>query len=353
MSGLVQIEINKKNRWVYFTRYRWIAHLIYWLWVFVVGTLMTVKVPITPSVIFNHFVLENLLIAIFYYLYCLVLIPYYFKRNRNMLFWILVVGSYLFFTALDIWFTRTFVTFYSENPLNGNLSFWDMYSYSLGGYLLNFMVFSMMLFFMEKNEEGHTILELENEKKEIEQVKLDLLKTNISPDFLMRSLKQLKQSAISQDEHTPEAILTFSDLLRYRLYWGRQQHTPLQEELQALNNFIHFITLNHFKHHLDVVLNVQGDVTDQKIAPLSLINILELFCKVQSNKPVTLEINILIEQRQLVLGMEYHDTPPETLVADLDNYGNNYKQLFGSSVQFHFENCEDARCTINLLLPLR
>jgi LytS/YehU family sensor histidine kinase len=214
------------------------------------------------------------------------------------------------------------------------------------------MVFSMMLFFMEKNEEGHTILELENEKKEIEQVKLDLLKTNISPDFLMRSLKQLKQSAISQDEHTPEAILTFSDLLRYRLYWGRQQHTPLQEELQALNNFIHFISLNHFKQHLDIVLNVQGDVTAQKIAPLSLINILELFCKVQSNKPVTLEINILIEQRQLVLGMEYHDRAPETLVTDLDNYGDNYKQLFGSSVQFHFENCEEARCSITLTLPL-
>jgi two-component system LytT family sensor kinase len=353
MSGLVQIEINKKNRWVYFTRYRWIAHVIYWLWVFVAGTLMTVKVPITPSVIFNHFVLENLLIAIFYYLYCLILIPYYFKRNRNLLFWMLVVGSYLFFTALDIWFTRRFVTFYSDNPLNGNLSFWDMYSYSLGGYLLNFMVFSMMLFFMEKNEEGHTILELENEKKEIEQVKLDLLKTNISPDFLMRSLKQLKQSAVSQDENTPEAILTFSDLLRYRLYWGRQQHTPLQEELQALDNFIHFITLNHFKHNLDVVLNVHGDVTDQKIAPLSLINILELFCKVQTDKAIILEINILIEESQLIIGMEYHDKAPQTLVADLENYGHNYKQLFGSSVEFDFENCEDSRCTISLLLPLQ
>lgn len=352
MSGLVQIEINRKNRWVYFSRYRWMAHIIYWLWVLVAGTLMTVKVPITPSVLFNHFLLENLLIAIFYYIYCLILIPYYFKRNHNLLFWVLVIGSYLLFTALDIWFTGTFVTFYSENPLNSDLSFWDKYSYSLGGYLLNFMVFSMMLFFMEKNEESHTLLELENEKKEIEQVKLDLLKTNISPDFLMRSLKQLKQSAISEDKNAPEAILTFSDLLRYRLYWGRQQHTPLHEELQALNNFIHFIALNHFKHNLNVSLNVQGEVAEQKIAPLSLINILELFCKVQGNKPIALEIIILVEPGQLILSMEYHEKAPESLVSDLENYGSNYKQLFGSSVQFDFQNCEDARCSITLTLPL-
>jgi two-component system LytT family sensor kinase len=352
MSDIVQLEINQKNRWVYFTRYRWVAHVIYWIWVLIVGTIMTVKVPITPSVIFNHFLLENLLIAIFYYTYCLYLIPYYFKRNRNLLFWVLTLGSYLLITALDTWFTPTFVTYYTDSPIYHETSFWARYSYSLGGFLLNFMVFSMMLFFMEKNEESRTFAELENEKKEIEQVKLNMLKTNISPDFLMRSLKQLKQSANHQHENTPEAILTFSDLLRYRLYWGRQQLTPLKEELQAVNNFIHFIALNHFKQHLDITLVQQGEEADHKIAPLSLINILELFCKVQTKQPVRLEVNISIEETQLLLYMEYHDQAPDTLVQDLDEYGTNYKQLFGNCVQFQFENCEDSRCRISLALPL-
>ena len=352
MSDIVQLELNRKNRWVYFTHYRWVAHLIYWIWVFVVGTLMYTAVPITPAVIYNHFFLENLLIGIFYYVYCLFLIPYFFKRNRYVMFWVLTILSYLFFTALDTWFTHQFVTFYAESPMHSEQGFFARYAYSLGGFLLNFMVFSMMLFFMEKNEEGRTLLELEDEKKEIELVKLDLLKTNISPDFLMRSLKQLKQSAAEQEETTPEAILTFSDLLRYRLYWGRQQETPLQEELQALGNFIHFIALNHFKHSLDVNLSLQGDASDKKLAPLSLINILELFCKVQTQKPVRLDINILIEENELLLNMEYHSRAPESLVNDLDSYGTNYQQLFGSSVKFYFENCEDQRCIISLSLPL-
>jgi len=351
MSDIVKLEIHKKNRWVYFTRYRWVAHLIYWLWVFIAGTLMAVKVPITPAVIYNHFILENLLIAIFYYVYCLFLIPYYFKRNRNLMFWVLVIISYLLITAFDVWFSREFITFYSSNPLNAVPDFWGRYSYSLGGYLLNFMVFSMMLFFMEKNEEQRTIMELEHEKKEIEQVKLDLLKTNISPDFMMRSLKQLKRLAATQDNSTPDAILTFSDLLRYRLYWGRQQLTPLAEELQALSNFNQFISLNHSKGNLNVEIGVVGEPSEKKIAPLSLINILELFCKTQTDRPVTLQINISVEAHQVNIKMEYHARAPESLVEDLDSYGTNYKQLFGSSVQFQFENCEDERCMISLSLP--
>ncbi|RZM22846.1 MAG: hypothetical protein EOO88_28100, partial [Pedobacter sp.] len=186
MSDFVQLEINTKNRWIYFSRYRWVAHVGYWLWVLIFGTFLTVSVPITPSVIWNHFVLDNLLIATFYYLYCLFLIPYFFKRNRNFAFWTLVLLSYLIITALDVFYHNAFVrlTYGNAHDMTG-MSFWEHYIRNLGGYLANFLLFSMMLFFMEKNEENHTAVEMEKEKKEIEQVKLDLLKTNISPDFMI------------------------------------------------------------------------------------------------------------------------------------------------------------------------
>jgi len=353
MSDIVDIEINRKNRWIYFTRNRWVAHVIYWTWVFIAGTLMMVKVPLTPGVIINHFILENLLIALFYYVYCLFLIPYYFKRNRSLMFWLLVIISYLLITALDVWFNSNFVIAYIKSPLTQNSGFLVKYVYNLGGYLLNFMVFSIMLFFMEKNEESHTMVELENEKKEIEQVKLDLLKTNISPDFLMRSLKQIKESAVHNDEVTPESILSFSELLRYRLYWGRQQLTPLTEELQHLTKFVYFITLSHFKNNLNIVLNIQGYPLDKKIAPLSLINILELFCEVNPVDLVDLDLKIHIETDRLDLTMEYHAMAPEKLMSDLEKYGTNYQQLFGSSVRLHFENGPGQRCKIHLSLPLQ
>ncbi|MEJ7559394.1 MAG: histidine kinase [Pedobacter sp.] len=351
MADIVELEINNKNRLVYFARYRWVAHVGYWIWVLVVGTLLAVKVPITASVLFNHFFLDNLLIAFFFYTYCLYLIPYFFKRNKNVLFWSIVLAAYLIIPAIDVVFNKTFV--HLSIRRNTNPSFIASYVLNLSNYLLNFLIFSMMLFFMEKNEEGHTDSEMEKEQQEIEQVKLDMLKTNISPDFLMRSLAQLKQSAADQVESTPEAILTFSDLLRYRLYSKHIQCAKLKEELDALNSFIHFIDLNKHKNNLTINLETQGDPGDKSIAPLALVNILEPFCKTHSNQPVVLNMILLIEEESVLLEMDYSLRANPVLIADLQEYGDNYKQLYGGSVQFHFENCEEERCLISLTLPVQ
>ena len=349
MANIVELEINNKNRLVYFTRYRWVAHVAYWIWVLVVGTLLSVKVPITPTVLLNHFILDNLLIAIFFYTYCLFLIPYFFKRNKNILFWSIVLASYLIIPAIDVFFNRQFVHLSVGHSHSG--TFLAIYGSNLNNYLFNFLIFSMMLFFMEKNEEGHTTIEVEKEKQEIEQVKLDMLKTNISPDFLMRSLAQLKQSAAEMTESTPEAILTFSDLLRYRLYSKMKQCTKLSEELDVLKSFRHFIDLD--KHsNLRINLQIQGDPTDKAIAPLALINIVEPFCKAHSNQPVILNMILLIEDKSILLEMDYSLRANQILLADLEEYGKNYRQLSGGQVKFHFENCEDERCLISLTLPV-
>lgn len=267
-----------------------------------------------------------------------------------MLFWTIVLACYFIIPALDVFYHNAFVTL--SQPQRNRSTFAIAYGGNLGGYLLNFLIFSIILFFMEKNEEGHTDLELEKEQQEIEQVKLDMLKTNISPDFLMRSLAQLKQSATYMTESTPEAILTFSDLLRYRLYSKRKQSAKLNEELDALQSFIHFIDLNKHNNNLTINIQIQGDTDHKSIAPLALVNILEPFCKAHSNQPVVLNMILLIEDHSILLEMDYSLRANPILLADLQEYGENYKQLYGESVKFHFENCEDERCLISLTLPV-
>lgn len=202
---------------------------------------------------------------------------------------------------------------------------------------------------MEKNEENATILELEKEKRDIEQVKLDLLKTNISPDFLIRSLKQLKKSAVDGEETTPQAILTFSDLMRYRLYRGRHRSAPLGEEIIALQAFIKFIELETV-NHLIIDLQITGDVAEKNIAPLSLVNILEILCKTSPVQPTGLNIRIWAEPEKLRLEIDYHASASEELFSELESYGINYKQLYGENVNFDFENCENNHCKIKMSL---
>ena len=137
MADIVELEINNKSRLVYFTRYRWIAHVGYWTWVLIVGTLLTVKIPITTAILFNHFILDNLLIAVFFYTYCLYLIPYFFKRNKNFKFWSIVLACYLIIPAIDVLYNKNFV--HLSTPQTANSGYLISYASNLSNYLLNFI----------------------------------------------------------------------------------------------------------------------------------------------------------------------------------------------------------------------
>lgn len=352
MSTFVQQEINNRNRWVYFTKRRWIAHALYWAWVLFVGTIARSEQSITPSVIFVNFFLVNLHIAVFFYLYCLYLIPYFFKRDKNIQFWLLLMLFFFLLPVSDTFFNLTYLN--NSMPVEERLpaDFWSAYLNTTYLYLGNFMLFSMMLFFMEKNEENDLVMELELEKKEIELVKLDLLKTNISPDFMMRSLSQLKRSATVPEPYTPESIITFSELLRYRLYRGKQLQSPLIEEIEALETFINFINYDQLHNNLRADLQMSGDPAGKEVAALALINVLEPFCKIIPDKPATLNLSIQILTDTLLVTIIYDKTATALLVSDLQQYGTDYINLYGSAILFNFENCADATCRIEMTLPL-
>lgn len=348
MANFAQLELHNKNRWIYFTKYRWLAHVAFWIWV--LGVNFYHAEPATPALrIVAGFVVNNLPIAVFFYLYCLVLIPHFFKKNKILWFWIALMACFVCFPAFSIYYDRAFPMGDAANNDTGKGFGYELFM-QFGNYFLNFLIFSMMLFFMEKNEEQDTLLELEKEKKDIEQVKLDLLKTNISPDFLMRSLKQLKTAAAEDRENTPESILTFSDLMRYRLYRGRQQFAPLKEEISALEAFISFI---HFDpdHQLNFSLDIKGKSEDRNITPLALVNILEIFCKTVTDRAVSLKIFLHIQAENLLLELHYNTNPGPALIQDLNKYGDNYRQLYGENVHFEFKNCDDNDCLIRMSLP--
>lgn len=352
MSRFVEQEIHKRNRWVYFSNYRWMAHVAYWTWVLIIGTLSSPNAPLTAGYIFRHFVLANLHIAAFFYLYCLFLIPYFFKRGKYHTFWLLLLLSLALIPWLDIHFNQLLNKFTKKTALMPNSGFWINYLYVVLGYIGNFLMFSVLLFFMEKNEESGLIAELEQEKREIEQVKLDLLKTNISPDFMMRSLNQLKRAALVPEPYTPESIIKFSELLRYRLYRSKQLQSPLTEELQALRDFISFIGFDHQSNHLSVELQVLGDPENKMIAALALINLLEPFCKTIPEISAKLKLMIRIEADVLSIDIIYNQKVTDNLFTDLEKYGADYIQLYGDAVYFNFENCEDETCRIEMILPL-
>ena len=168
----------------------------------------------------------------------------------------------------------------------------------------------------------------------------------------MRSLDQLKRSALQDEPYTPTSIITFSEVLRYRLYRGKQAITPLREELATLESFIKFITFDYQNNNLLVTLECSGNPDNKSIAALSLINIMEPFCKVIPDQPTVLSFKIHINEELLQVHIDYDKRAAGSLLDDLTAYGDNYNSLYGETIHFQFENCEDDHCKIELVLPI-
>ncbi len=151
-------------------------------------------------------------------------------------------------------------------------------------FLSNFTGITSMLYIMELMEEIRTSKEITQNRSQLATTELNLLKTHMSPDFMIRSLDGIIH--LSEDKSTvaPEAVIHFSDVLRYRLYRSLNKLVPLSEELQQLGNLFRFQNAVPGQEQT-CTLETEGDTATKYIVPLVLINIAEPLLEAFSRQP--------------------------------------------------------------------
>ena len=80
--------------------------------------------------------------------------------------------------------------------------------------------------------------------------------------------------SLDKDDRLPATILQLSELMRYFLYEAKDNFIPLEKELVVVDNYIALQRLRS-NEQLFIEVKKEGEVTDQKIAPLLLITFLE------------------------------------------------------------------------------
>src|SRR5258705_313868 len=115
------------------------------------------------------------------------------------------------------------------------------------------------------------LLEKEKQKAEVE---LKALKAQINPHFFFNTLNSIYSMALDKDERLPGTVLQLSDLMRYFIYGSKDNFISLEKELIVVNDYIDLQKIRSGEQ-LSIEINKQGDVIDQKIAPLLLITFLE------------------------------------------------------------------------------
>lgn len=103
---------------------------------------------------------------------------------------------------------------------------------------------------------------------------LENLKKQLNPHFLFNALNSIKALTISDGKLARESIIQLSDLLRLSLNLGEQQRATLSEEIRLAQNYLSLEKLR-FDHRLNYTFNIQSDLENVLIMPMSLNTLLE------------------------------------------------------------------------------
>lgn len=116
------------------------------------------------------------------------------------------------------------------------------------------------------------------EAKELErqymETELKFLRNQLQPHFLFNTLNNLYSLILKKSETAEEVVLILSELMRYSLYETRAAKVDLEKEIYHIKNYIQLEKLR-YGDRLDVGLNVYGDLSGLKVAPLILLHFVE------------------------------------------------------------------------------
>ena len=276
-----------------------IIHFLFWVTFVIVPYFMFSfgNFRFTPES--YYFMVQNAQNAAVFYLAYLFLIPFVLKRRS---------------VAAMIWTGLVFLIIlgmarYLTNPwLKDVLGAFQRWPSSIGlGKLLLFPLFWTFMFLVyayivylsiEWFRERQYRFELVKEKQQSE---IDLLKSQVSPHFLMNTLNNLYSLVYKGSQQASNAVLKLSEIMRYMLYDTQSDLVPLEQEIQYLRSYIDLQLLRYSNQEF-IEIEITGDPAGKMIAPVLLVPFVEnAFKQGNKNLPgVSITIHLTVEEKRII-----------------------------------------------------
>ena len=161
------------------------------------------------------------------------------------------------------------------------------------------------------------------------QTELELLKSQIHPNFLFNTLNNLFAHTIKKSNESPNIVLKLSDLLRFMIYESKCEFIPLDHEIQLLENYIELEKLRH-ERDLDVSFTASGELENKMIRPLLLLPLVEYAFKKatsEENDIKWISINIHSENNKLNFNLAFSENNTEQNDDTEKGFKNVVKRL--------------------------
>ncbi len=194
------------------------------------------------------------------------LIPKFLNQKNFMTYVLLLLAMVAVFTPIKV--MLLYITYDEVDPRE----FLVMNQHTV--FLLLFMMAG-----------GSTVIKIisdwqrhQRDRKDLEtqrmQSEIKFLKSQINPHFLFNTLNSLYALTLKKSDKAPEIVIKLSEMMRYMLYESNERRVPLQKEVNYIENYLALESLRQGGQS-DIQFKVEGQLTDQTIAPLLFIPFLE------------------------------------------------------------------------------
>jgi two-component system, LytTR family, sensor kinase len=291
---------------------RVILHGVFW-GIYYVMLVIAVGVP-NDTIIYRFLAATSLTITSIVFFYGLTyLIPsLYSKYGGVIIIFVicLIVITFYFFMALETYIRVTLIIenqwistqnkriyeIYYENYKSG---FWAYFKISnVLRDTIQLILTALPAFFLKFTRMFTKVF---SEKKQLE---LDFLRLQINPHFLVNTLNNIYSLVVVEDQRSPNAIMSLSNLLSYVLYESSLPTVSVEKEIEFLQNFVALEQIRN-SSKVQVKMNVEGELIGD-IAPLILIAFIENAFKHGAGDSTIqsyIHINVKVENNTLFLGV--------------------------------------------------
>lgn len=195
-----------------------------------------------------------------------ILIPKYLSQKNFMTYVLLLLAMVAVFTPIKV--LLLYITYDEVDPRE---------------FLVMNQQYIFLLLFLTAG--GSSIVKIisdwqrhQRDRKELEtqrmQSEIKFLKSQINPHFLFNTLNSLYALTLKKSDNAPEIVIKLSEMMRYMLYECNERRVPLYKEVNYIQNYLDLERLRQ-SGQSDITFEVEGNISDQTIAPLIFIPFLE------------------------------------------------------------------------------
>jgi len=227
----------------------------------------------------DHLLLKTSLLLLLYALACYPLIyfilPEIIKRKwlKATAYFILICSILYIATWFLFWNVFSFIDSYSgSSKTNYSVArFWP--ALNLG--LMTFakiaavaLIIKYLKYWWLKQKESQRL------EKEIINAELQLLKAQVHPDLLFKTLNNIYAHALSSSPRTSGMLLKLADLLSYMLYECESALVPLEKEIAMMKEYMQLEKIR-YNDEPEIQVSIKGEMNGKSIAPFLLLPFIE------------------------------------------------------------------------------